>query len=69
MHNGRTKLEIEMRFHSLFRDGFGDTLAVSPFELTSEQIAEPCEPEVSERRPLRRNRQRTIVPKEGRFLA
>ena len=39
-HRG-TQLRVVVRFDTLLRDGLGDTLAVSTFELMCEKITEP----------------------------
>lgn len=41
VHDSRTELKIEVRLHTLFRDSLGNTLAISAFELTGEEIAKP----------------------------
>lgn len=41
VHDGRTEFEIEMRLDTLLRDSLCDSLRVTTFELTSEQVAEP----------------------------
>ena len=40
-HDGSTKLQVEVRFDSLFGDGLCHTLAVTTLELTREEIPEP----------------------------
>lgn len=41
VHDSGTKFEIEVRFDTLLRNRLCDSLRVTTFELTSEQIAEP----------------------------
>jgi hypothetical protein len=42
MHNRKPQLQVEVRFHSLLGDGFGDAFAVAAFELAGKQISEPA---------------------------
>jgi hypothetical protein len=46
VHNSGAQLEIEMRLHALLCHRLGNTFAISPFELTSEEVAKP---EISKR--------------------
>lgn len=43
VHDGSAEFKIEMRLNALLSDGFGDTLAVTTFELPGQQIPEPIE--------------------------
>ena len=47
MHDGGTKLEIVVRLDTLLRDRLCDTLAVTTFELTCQQVAKPIMKNVS----------------------
>lgn len=62
VHDGGTELEVEVRVDPLLRDRLGDSLRVTPLELTREEVAEPAlekrddtakeeEPDTPARRP------------------
>lgn len=62
VHDGGTELEIEVRVDPLLRDRLGDSLRITTFELTREEVAEPAleerddtakeeEPDTPARRP------------------
>jgi hypothetical protein len=42
VHNGRTKLEVEVRVNPLLRNCLRDTLRVTSLELTREEVTEPA---------------------------
>lgn len=42
VHDGRAKLEVEVRVDTLLRDRLGDALRVAALELAGEQVAEPA---------------------------
>jgi len=41
VHDSSAQFEVVVRLDTLLRNRLGDALAVSPFELTSEQVSKP----------------------------